>query len=58
MTEFLTPGEVAALLRRDVRTLANWRYLGVGPAYVKTGRILYARRDVDAWIATATRIAR
>lgn len=34
------------------RTLRQWRYLGVGPAYVKVGRhVRYRRSDLDAFIA-------
>lgn len=33
-----TPAEVAKHLGVPLRTLSQWRYLGVGPAYVKVGR--------------------
>lgn len=32
------------------KTLANMRTAGIGPAYVKRGRIFYFREDVDAWL--------
>lgn len=55
--EWLTPGEVAAIVRRSASTLANWRYRGEGPVYTAAGgRVLYARGDVDAWLE-ASRVA-
>lgn len=52
MSPLLTPREVAELVRRSPRTLANWRYLGEGPTYTAAGgRILYARDDVETWLA-------
>lgn len=36
-------------------TLANYRYLGKGPRYIKIGkRVLYRRADVDAWLDAHT----
>jgi hypothetical protein len=32
-----TPAEVAGVLRVSVKTLSNWRWRGVGPAWVKAG---------------------
>jgi hypothetical protein len=50
--ELMTPEEVAAHLRRGLRTLANWRCRGFGPAFYRTGaRVVYARADVDDWLA-------
>jgi hypothetical protein len=47
----LTPHQVGALLRVDARTIANWRWSGKGPAYVRSGsRALYKLADVQAWI--------
>ncbi|HET8581735.1 MAG TPA: helix-turn-helix domain-containing protein [Jatrophihabitans sp.] len=49
---YLTPDELAALLRRTPKTLRSWRYLGKGPAYVRIeGRALYPARAVDAYLA-------
>jgi hypothetical protein len=45
-----TPAEVGAFLRVAVKTLANWRWLGKGPAYSRAGRgIRYAWADVRAY---------
>lgn len=38
MPALLTPIEVAEYLSVPIRTLASWRYLGIGPSYVKAGR--------------------
>lgn len=44
----LTPAEVAGELRITEKTLANWRSLGRGPAFVKVGgRVRYRRQAVD-----------
>lgn len=37
------------------QTLANWRWLGIGPPYSKlscsrAGRVRYRRSDVEAWL--------
>ncbi|MCD2263266.1 hypothetical protein K3888_11210 [Dietzia aurantiaca] len=35
-----------------VTALAQWRYRGQGPRFIKEGRwVRYRRSDVDAWIA-------
>ena len=47
-----TPAEVAVYLRVSVRTLQQWRWLSVGPAYIRQGEkggILYDWEDVFAW---------
>lgn len=37
-------------------TLANWRYRGKGPKYVKIGRsVLYRRGDIAKYLAKQTR---
>lgn len=47
----LWPEEVAEVLGVPVGTLANWRYQGRGPAFVKVGRhVRYRRSDVAGWI--------
>ena len=36
-------------------TLAQWRYLGKGPRYVKAGKhVLYRRSDIEAWLEKNT----
>lgn len=61
--ELLTPAEVAKIARLSLRTLADKRWRGTGPAFIKlspgrTGAVRYWRSDVDAWLAGDTPIAR
>ena len=35
---------------RSVKTLAQWRCRGIGPRYVKRGRIYYYKEDLDEWL--------
>ncbi|WP_319021636.1 helix-turn-helix domain-containing protein [Brachybacterium tyrofermentans] len=52
-TQLMTPDEVADHLRISPDTLANWRYLGKGPAYVRQGRIVRYHADaLAAWFST------
>ncbi|MFE9922279.1 helix-turn-helix transcriptional regulator [Streptomyces sp. NPDC005774] len=51
----LSPRQLAEELGVSTRTLANWRWSGVGPRYTKLGdgrtaRVRYRRADVDAWL--------
>jgi predicted DNA-binding transcriptional regulator AlpA len=46
----LTTAELAAILQLSPSTLANWRSLGQGPPYRKTGgAVRYRWADVEAW---------
>jgi excisionase family DNA binding protein len=50
----MTTAEVAELLRSPSETVRFWRHVGRGPKYFKLGRrVLYAREDVEQWIADA-----
>jgi predicted DNA-binding transcriptional regulator AlpA len=47
---FLTPLQVAEREGLAVKTLSNWRALGIGPAFVKVGRLVrYEESAVVAW---------
>lgn len=47
----ITPPELAAFLGLPVRTLGQWRYIGVGPVWVNVGRhVRYEPADVRAWL--------
>lgn len=47
----MLPEEVAAQLRCDERTLANWRSQGKGPAYLKVGGLVrYRDSDVKKYL--------
>ena len=43
---------LATVLSKSVRTLQNWRTLGQGPAFVRTGGqgVLYKWGDVSDWL--------
>lgn len=52
----LSVRELAALLQVSRRTLDRYRARGEGPAFEKVnGRVLYARADVEAWLASGRR---
>lgn len=56
MSDFLTEAEAAALATEEgvpiaPRTLANWRWAGHGPPFVKARRrVRYRRADLIAWV--------
>lgn len=57
--ELLTPKQVKADYGFSPQTLANWRWMGRGPAYIKTspgrsGRIKYKRSAIEAWLNAQT----
>lgn len=57
--ELLTPKEVHADYGFSPQTLANWRWCGTGPDYIKQspgrgGRIKYRRGRIEAWLDAQT----
>lgn len=56
--ELLTPKQVQEEYGFKVSTLANWRWAGVGPEFIKTagrsGRIKYKRSAIEAWLNAQT----
>lgn len=55
----LSPKEVQAEYGFSPQTLANWRWMDTGPAYIKTtpgrsGRIRYKRSALEAWLNAQT----
>ncbi len=53
MTPLLTPDQVSHYLGVPLGTLANWRYQGRGPAFVRLGRhVRYRATDVAKWISS------
>lgn len=55
----LSPKEVQAEYGFSPQTLANWRWCGQGPDYIKTspgrgGRIKYKRSTFEAWLDAQT----
>lgn len=55
--ELLTSEEVAEELSVGLQMLANWRYAGTGPAYIKLGpkTVRYRRAALEAWLEANTR---
>lgn len=52
--DLMSPDDVSALLGVSRGHLANWRSNGLGPRYVKVGRLVrYRRPDIDDWIVRA-----
>jgi len=57
--ELLTPKDVQADYGFSPQTLANWRWTGQGPEYIKQtpgrgGRIKYRRGAIEAWLEAQT----
>ncbi|GAA4047621.1 hypothetical protein GCM10023063_38730 [Arthrobacter methylotrophus] len=54
--ELLTSGELAEKLHKSAAALAQWRYKGIGPKFIKLGSgIRYRASDVEAWLDAQTR---
>ncbi|MFJ7748675.1 helix-turn-helix domain-containing protein [Arthrobacter sp. NPDC097144] len=52
MKPLLTTKDVAEMLDVDPKTVQNWRYLQVGPPYVKhRGRVYYRASDMTVYLA-------
>lgn len=57
--ELLTPKQVEAEYGFHPRTLAQWRWMDVGPDFIKQspgrgGRIKYRRSAIEAWLESVT----
>jgi len=54
--ELLTPADVMPWLRQTNQALAQMRYRGKGPKFIKVTakKVLYRRRDVEEWLDTKT----
>ena len=51
MERLIAPADLAEQLTVTIGQLAQMRYLGTGPEYVKVGtRVRYAPSDVQAWL--------
>lgn len=54
--KLMTPREVADYLGRSVGALAQLRYLGNGPAYIKHGNVVrYRWEAIEGWLAAGER---
>lgn len=55
MNEIDDTEATARYLKKPLRTLEQWRYVGAGPRYVKVGSaVRYRKADVDKWLAENT----
>ena len=54
MQTYLTQREAAELLRISERTLERHRLAGTGPCFVRLGRVVYRKADLEAWAAANT----
>lgn len=54
--ELFRPAELAAYLGTTTGALAQMRYRGVGPKFIKLGAkaVRYSLTDVNAWLAANT----
>lgn len=52
----LTPKDVAAILHTTEAGLAQMRYRGIGPKFVKAGprKVIYTRQHVEEYLAENT----
>ncbi|SEC53981.1 helix-turn-helix transcriptional regulator [Arthrobacter woluwensis] len=52
LDELLTAEEIASWLGKSVQSLAQDRYRGVGPAFIRVGTraVRYRKADVEAWL--------
>ncbi|MFC3300204.1 Predicted transcriptional regulator [Arthrobacter agilis] len=51
-----TPAELGSKLNKTPASLAQWRYMGMGPKFVKIGRaVRYRESDINAWLDGQTR---
>ncbi len=55
----LTPKQVHVEYGFSAQTLANWRWMGVGPDYIKQtpgkgGRIKYRQSAIEKWLNAQT----
>ncbi len=58
ISELATPTEVAEALRTTPASLAQMRYRGDGPKFVRAGRrrVLYRWVDIEQWIADSLHV--
>ena len=55
-SKFLDSTQPAERLTNRKNTIEGWRVKGIGPRYVKIGRLVrYRIEDVEAWLEAQTR---
>ena len=48
--------DLAKYLGNEVNTCEGWRLKGIGPSYIKVGRLVrYRSEDIDLWLKSQTR---
>jgi hypothetical protein len=53
LADYLSEHEAAPELRQKVRTLRLWRQQGIGPAWIKVGKLVfYSRSALLTWLAS------
>lgn len=54
MTEtFLSPEDLAELLKVPIATVYRWNHTGQAPPFIKVGKhVRYKASDVEAWITS------
>lgn len=51
---YLTTDEAAIFCNIAKKTLESYRHVGIGPQYIKMGRLVrYRPKDLEAWIESA-----
>jgi len=54
-TTLFKPEEAAEYLKLSPNTLRRWRWLGVGPEFVKVGgRVRYRQKDLESYLSITT----
>ena len=55
LSPLLTAREAGRYLHLNARTLANWRALGKGPRFIRSGsRALYRQSELERWLDAQT----
>jgi hypothetical protein len=56
MTNYISASEAARIIGIVPTTLANWRYQGKGPAFIRISSrcVRYRWEDLQVWIASKT----
>lgn len=57
--DLLSPQQVKAEYGFSPQTLANWRWMGMGPDFIKinpskSGRVRYRRSSIERWLDAQT----
>jgi hypothetical protein len=56
LADYLSEHEAAPELRQKLRTLRLWRQQGIGPSWIKIGKLVfYSRSGLLAWLASLER---